>query len=158
MMKWLTPVLSLALTMALAVCLGSGVFKPRNPPVVASRGIEAHRTVPKEVEAILGRSCGDCHSNQTRWPWYSALPVVSGSLRKEVDKGRKQMNFSDWNTKLAEGADEEQGTLNGICENVRTGTMPPARYRRVHHGSRLTPAETETVCSWVALAALTPAQ
>lgn len=158
MAKWLTLGSSLALAMALALSLGSGHWKPRNPPVVASRSIETHRPVPKEVEAILGRSCRDCHSNQTRWPWYSGLPVVSERLRQEVDKGRKQMNLSDWNTKIAEGADEEQGTLNGICENVRTGTMPPVWYRRVHRGSTLTQAETDTVCRWVARADLTPAQ
>lgn len=68
------------------------------------------------------------------------------------------MNLSDWNAKLAEGTDEEQGTLNGICENIRMGTMPPVRYRRIHHASSLTQEETETVCNWVALAGLTPAQ
>lgn len=53
MMKRLALGLSLALAVALTLRLGSGFFKPRNPPVVASRAIEAHRTVPKEVKAIL---------------------------------------------------------------------------------------------------------
>jgi len=59
------------------------------------------------------------------------------------------MNLSDWSSKLAQGQDEEYGTLNGICENMRAGTMPPIAYRRMHRSAKFSQTDIDAVCHWV---------
>src|SRR5215213_10280083 len=67
-----------------------------NPPVDESRTITAQAHLAPEVASILDRSCNDCHSNQTRWPWYSNIAPVSWFVINHVNEGRAEMNFSDW--------------------------------------------------------------
>ena len=120
----------------------------QNPPVIAGHPIEAHLAVPSDVERILSRSCKDCHSYETRWPWYSRLPLVSGVLAEDVRHARSYMNLSDWSATIAKGKGEESAALNGICEELRSDAMPLSRYRRVHRHTHLTGAEVDTVCQW----------
>lgn len=138
----------LVLALIAAIGVGAGGRVPGNPPVIADRTLESHRAVPRDVEHILSRSCKDCHSFETRWPWYSKLPVVSGFMGNHVKKARSKMNLSDWSSKMAEGKDEEQAALNGICEELRSNEMPLASYRWLHWDAHLTAAEIETVCNW----------
>ena len=67
-----------------------------NPPVVPAEGIEAHLKVDPEVSPILERACRNCHSHQTRWPWYSNVAPVSWFVIDNVNFGRRKMNLSNW--------------------------------------------------------------
>ena len=125
----------------------------QNPPVIAGHSIEARLAVPSDVEKILSRSCKDCHSYETRWPWYSRLPLVSDVLADDVKHARSYMNLSDWNAIIARGKGEERAALNGICEELRSDAMPLSRYRRIHRHTHLTGAEVETICQWTGKAA-----
>src|SRR5947207_10994960 len=51
---------------------------------------------PPEVEAILRESCFDCHSNETRWPFYARIAPGSWLMARDVNKGRSRMDFSEW--------------------------------------------------------------
>ena len=62
-----------------------------NPPV------ETEIAAPANVQAILTRSCYDCHSNKTAWPWYSHVAPVSWLVASDVSGARKKMNFTPWN-------------------------------------------------------------
>jgi hypothetical protein len=128
--------------------MGTATLVAHNPPVLAGHPIEAHLAVPSEVEKILSRSCKDCHSYETRWPWYSRLPVVSDVLAEDVKHARSYMNLSDWSAIIAKGKGEEAAALNGICEELRSDAMPLTRYRRIHPHTHLTGAEVETICQW----------
>jgi hypothetical protein len=143
----------LAAVILAGLCVGAAMRVVRNPPVIAPRTMEAHLTVPAEVENILTRSCKDCHSYETRWPWYSRVPLVSGVLADDVKHARSYMNLSDWSATIAKGKGEERAALNGICEELRSDEMPLSRYRRVHRHTHLTGAEVETICQWTEKAA-----
>ncbi len=67
-----------------------------NPPVDAARTIQANTQITPEMAAIIERACGDCHSHQTQWPWYSHVEPVSWFLVDHVNDGRKHLNFSEW--------------------------------------------------------------
>src|SRR5437868_13257121 len=67
-----------------------------NPPVDPAQTIEAHTQMTPQVAAILDRSCNDCHSNKTRWPWYSHVAPVSWLVVDDVNEARRAMNFSEW--------------------------------------------------------------
>lgn len=117
-----------------------------NPPVVASRSLEAHVEVPPEVQAVLKRSCYDCHSSSTVWPWYSHVAPVSWYVVHDVNTGRSHVNLQDWEAQVNEQEGKEH--LGLICKLVRQGQMPPADYRFIHKGTDLTPEETNAVCAW----------
>jgi hypothetical protein len=69
-----------ALTVA-GFSIGPTMRIAQNPPVIAGRPIEAHLAVPSDVEKILSRSCKDCHSYETRWPWCRVFsPTMSNML------------------------------------------------------------------------------
>ena len=68
-----------------------------NPPADPAASFEAVAKPPREVAAVFGRACGDCHSNQTVWPWYSRISPVSWLVVGDVKEGRAKLNFSQWN-------------------------------------------------------------
>ena len=117
-----------------------------NPPVIASRSLEAHVQVPAQVQEILKRSCYDCHSSATVWPWYSHVAPVSWYVAHDVNTARGHINFQDWEAQVNPKEGKEH--LGLICKLVRNGNMPPADYRLMHEGTELSPAEVSEVCAW----------
>jgi len=117
-----------------------------NPPVDSSRTIFASEALPAKVEMVLRRSCQDCHSNQTRWPWYSYVAPMSWIVAHDVHAARRQMNFSEW-AGYSEKKREER--LNGICEQVVNGDMPEGKYALIHRRARISADERAAICQWV---------
>ena len=99
-----------------------------NPPVIAEP-----RWSGPEIRALAERACFDCHSNQTRWPWYSHVAPVSWLVQSDVDEGRRVLNFSEW----TRGNEEAQES----GETVRDREMPPRTYLLMHPEAKLTNAE-----------------
>jgi hypothetical protein len=124
------------------------IFQPgrTNPPVVPTRSLSAHVPVPEDVQSALMRSCGDCHSNQTRWPWYSHIAPLSWVITDDVNEGRRHMNFEDW--EALESPKQANDRLLGICKEIRERGMPPFSYRMIHRNLRLKPQEIASLCSW----------
>ncbi len=100
-----------------------------NPPVTRELNLN------DETRAILTRSCFDCHSNETVWPWYSNIAPASWLIQRDVDKGRSEMNFSE-----GEGAEADD-----IAEVVREGEMPPLQYLLLHPNAKLSEAEKQVL-------------
>ena len=117
-----------------------------NPPVQDSRTIFATEALPAKVGTVLRRSCEDCHSNQTRWPWYSYVAPMSWIVAHDVHAARRQMNFSEW-AGYSDKKREEK--LNGICEQVTNGDMPEGKYAIIHRRARVSQDERAAVCAWV---------
>lgn len=103
-------------------------------------------TVPADVESILKRSCYDCHSDHTVWPWYSSIAPVSWLVGDDVVKGRKKMNFSQWN-KIS--AAKQEARLNEICEEIKSDEMPLPPYLILHGDAKLSQADKDILCRWV---------
>lgn len=121
--------------------VGAQAVRPEksNPPVVAQNTLQAQYEVPPEVQRILERSCGDCHSNRTRWPWYSRVAPVSWMLADHVKDGRRHFNMDDFT---------EEMSLKDVCQEIRVGSMPLKGYVLMHPEAKLTGAEIQTVCAW----------
>ncbi len=116
-----------------------------NPVVDQSRTIEAHTQMTSEVSAILSRSCGDCHTGATRWPWYSQISPVSWYLASDVDQGRRHLALSDWASYDSKRA---LNKLDEICEQVQQGEMPPSPYLLIHRDARLSEPDKKLLCDW----------
>ena len=122
------------------------VRPPRtNPTTVPERTLAGRMPVTKEAAAVLDRSCRDCHSNDTRWPWYSNVAPVSWFVIDHVDHGRRHLNYSDWAQYPPEDA---RRLLKNICEFAKKETMPLSSYLRVHRDARLSDADVAALCDW----------
>jgi hypothetical protein len=132
----------------IVVLLGIQFVRPArtNPPVDESQTILARTQMTPEVAAILDRSCRDCHSNKTDWPWYSNVAPVSWWLTDHVDTGRRELNFSEWG-RLAQ--DRQDKKLREICDEVSDGIMPLSSYLPMHPQARLSEQDKKTLCDWV---------
>jgi hypothetical protein len=113
-----------------------------NPPTDASRTIQAHVGTSSELAAILDRSCRDCHSNGTAWPWYTQIAPVSWLMAYGVTKGRKAVNFSEW---AAYPLDQQRAALVASCQDVSAGKMPGV-YALLRPETRLSAQDIETIC------------
>jgi heme-binding protein len=116
-----------------------------NPTSDPGRAIESHQQVTPQVAAILDRSCNDCHSNKTRWPWYSNVAPVSWFVIDHVNEGRDNINFSEW----GKYDQREAGNLlKQMCREARAGVMPLSSYTPMHPGSKLSPDDVKALCDW----------
>jgi hypothetical protein len=101
-----------------------------NPPVIADA------PWPDDATADLARgACYDCHSNETNWPMYSYVAPMSWLVRRDVEEGRDELNFSDW--------PEYAGEADDAIEVLREGSMPPPRYERIHGDALLSDEEVD---------------
>ena len=116
-----------------------------NPPVVAGRSLEENAQLTPEVSEVLKRSCMDCHSNKTTWPWYSNVAPVSWMLVDHVNEGRDHLNFSEW---TSYDRRETLGLLSEICKTVKAGVMPLNSYTLIHRDAALKPGDIGTLCLW----------
>ncbi len=144
-----------------AICLAAALpilslqFLPRaksiNPPVARGQRIEENLQIPAPVSALLYQACGNCHSNLTKWPWYSHLAPMSWLIAGDVNAARDVMNFSDWAAGPGASADQAIPWLGLICADVQAGRMPPSRYLILHPEARLSPGATAALCDWTKL-------
>ncbi len=103
-----------------------------NPPVQQ----EPVWTDP-QTRALAQQACFDCHSNQTVWPWYSNVAPVSWLVQRDVDQGRRRLNFSEWNLPQR-GAREASRVL-------QRGEMPQWFYVVMHPSAQLTQQERQAL-------------
>ena len=133
------------LTGCLIGFLGLQFVRPdrTNPPASAASSLKA--TAPSQVTAILDRSCRDCHSNETRWPWYTNVSPMSWFVANHVHHGRDHFNYSEWATYPS---DDQDKFLGAMCDLTKRERMPLPSYLLIHRGAALTPADVTTLCTW----------
>ena len=96
-----------------------------NPPVLAEVKWDSPKT-----EKLFYRACGDCHSNKTKWPWYSNIAPVSWLVQHDVEEGREHFNVSMWGKQKRNKGDEAK-------EEFEEGEMPPWFYTIAHPEAQL---------------------
>lgn len=101
---------------------------------------------PPEVKAILVRSCLDCHSNETRWPFTARLAPASWLIMKDVEEGRGILNFSEW-----ADYDEEDRAIDkeSAWEQIEAGTMPPWFYYPPHPDAWMSDSDKAILKKWM---------
>ena len=146
-MKRLFRVLRWVLIIGVVCLVVAQFFGPAktNPASDATQSIESRLQVTPQVAAILDRSCNDCHSNKTRWPWYSNVAPVSWFVIGHVNEGRQNINLSEWGKYTPRDVDS---LLRQMCREVRAGVMPLSSYTPLHPGSKLSADDVKTLCEW----------
>jgi hypothetical protein len=101
--------------------------------------------IDEQTRALFQRACQNCHSENTRWPWYSRIPPASWMIGKDVADAQRHVNFSNWDSYRPE---EQEEFLTRIGNAARTGYMPLPRYTLLHREAVLAPGERQRIYEW----------
>ena len=124
-------------------------FIPRNvnkSQQILSTDFTRIYSLPDNVQSVLQKACYDCHSNNTKYPWYSNIQPFRLWFDKHIRDGKEELNFSDYGSYALR---RQQNKLKSIEESLRKGTMPLKSYKLMHNEARLNDAQKETIISWV---------
>ncbi len=122
-------------------------FRPdrSTPPIVEAETLEASMQIPENVGQILTRSCNDCHTYKTNYPWYANISPFSSFLASHIDDGRRHLNLSIWNTYETR---RKSRKLDEICEQITLKYMPLPSYLWIHWDAKLSDKEIEILYDW----------
>lgn len=107
--------------------------------------VTADLQAPPEVKRILHSACYDCHSNETRWPFYSKVAPISWFIADDVTEGRAKLNFSNWENLFSEKQDELK---NKIWKEVNEDEMPMNSYTYMHPDAKLDLTQKNIIKKW----------
>ena len=137
----------IALWSAGAACLASMLIHPFGlmKTQVSQEPLLTGALVESSVMKIFARSCQNCHSEKTDWPWYSYVAPMSWMIEKDVHEGRSRMNLSRW---YEYSSEQKQQILAEMASLVRNRQMPLPRYVLLHPSAKLSEAEVDQVSRW----------
>jgi hypothetical protein len=141
-MKRRLPVIALS---ALALIAAASVLTRPTAPSKGGAGLLAGAQIDSDMLATLRRSCGDCHSEETRYPWYSYVAPVSWWLEYHVSQGRRHLNLSRWNEYPLP---RKERRLSDIANQVKTREMPLRSYLLLHREAELSNADVDAIFRW----------
>jgi hypothetical protein len=128
----------------IAVAIASALTYPRAAANSDRPLFEGARIDPR-VLATFRRSCADCHSDATRYPWYSYVAPASILISIDVARGRERLNLSRWNEYSPV---RQQRLLSEIANQVRDREMPLRMYTFIHREAILSDTEVSEVFKW----------
>ncbi len=114
-----------------------------NPSVVSD--MMAGGAPPLHVAEMLHAACYDCHSSETKWPWYSRVAPMSWLIASDVNEGRENLNLSEWPADPLRAAKR----LEDMSEKIGYGEMPPKKYTAIHADARLTESDRKELTDWL---------
>ena len=109
-----------------------------NLPVIAEPEWDSQQT-----QDLFVRTCADCHSNETKWPWYSRIAPLSWLVQYDVEEGREHFNVSMWGV-------QKKNEGNEAKEEFEEGEMPPWFYVLLHPDAKLSESERQTLSNGLA--------
>jgi hypothetical protein len=131
----------------LIVLIAIQFFRPKKniSTTTSANDITTLYATPTDVQNILGKACYDCHSNNTRYPWYAEVQPVAWWLNDHIEEGKHELNFSEFGTYRLR---KQFKRLDGTIELVKKGAMPLKSYTLIHTDAKLTDQEKESLFKW----------
>ncbi|WP_431292691.1 heme-binding domain-containing protein [Pedobacter sp. P26] len=102
--------------------------------------------MPDDVQGILKKSCYDCHSNNTEYPWYAYVQPLHWYLNSHIRSGKEELNFNEF---AGYTLRRRQNKLRAIENSLKDGTMPLSSYSLIHRNAILDPREKSILIKWV---------
>lgn len=127
---------SLLVALLVTASIQAAAKNRSNPPVLAEPQWDS-----PETRQLAVRACFACHSNQTKWPLYSGLPLVDGLIEKHVIDGRRELNFSEWGTGREQEGEEAAEKVFEPMHYAENDPFPQPPYSWLHPAARLTGSE-----------------
>ena len=101
----------------------------------------------KKIKPIFKKSCFDCHSSQTTYPWYYKVPGVKQLIDSDIKEAKSHLDFSNDYPFISH--DSPENDLKSIEKSVSKKTMPPKKYLWMHNNAKLSQKEVEEIKKWV---------
>lgn len=124
-------------------------FIPTNksvPDIKAEDTFSAQMQPPEAILTQLKSSCYDCHSYETKYPWYTYVAPVSFWISGHIRNARKALNFSTWGE---QSVSDQKHLLHECAEEIIEGHMPPKGYYRMHDNAYLDEAKKAELQTWL---------
>lgn len=102
--------------------------------------------VPEQIQNILEVSCYDCHSNNTKYPWYNKIQPIRWILEDHINEGKEELNFSEFGSYSKR---RMKSKLKSIISQIDDNEMPLSSYTIIHRDAKLTDVEKQQVIEWV---------
>lgn len=102
-------------------------------------------TVPDDVKSILAKACNDCHSNNTRYPWYCNFQPIDWWTNNHLKEGKREINFDEFSNKSPR---YQYNKIGAVAEQIKKGEMPLSSYLWIHKDAVLTDAEKSKIYAW----------
>lgn len=132
---------------AVVIFLGMQFDRPqKNNSNNQTKHISTVLPVPDSVEAVLSIACYDCHSNNTRYPWYAEIQPVGWWLNGHILEGKKELNFSEF---ASYSMRRQYRKLAEISEMVFDDQMPLQEYLIMHRDAKLTSGQKALLMAWI---------
>lgn len=112
---------------------------------VPNTDVIQHRQAPSHVTTLVQNACYDCHSNNTKYPWYDKVQPLAWILEKNIENGKRELNFNEFETYSRK---KQQEKFEEIIEMVEENEMPLTSYKILHSEGRLTSAERKQITDW----------
>ncbi|MBS1778367.1 MAG: heme-binding domain-containing protein [Bacteroidetes bacterium] len=129
----------------IALVLVQFVRPERNESGVRPADIASIYPVPADVNVILEKACNDCHSNKTRYPWYTNIQPIGLWMQNHVNEGKRELNFNEF---ASYSAKRQMRKLDKVIGMVEKNEMPLPSYTWIHKDAILTDAEKNTLIYW----------
>lgn len=107
--------------------------------------IAAHYAVPAHVQQLLDHACNDCHSDNTRYPWYVNIQPVGWWMQHHVNDGKEELNFSEFASYTAK---KQNHKLRSVIEQIKKGDMPLDSYLWIHKDAVLSDVDKQALITW----------
>tara|TARA_R110002153_G_scaffold266950_1_gene430645 strand:- start:250 stop:657 length:408 start_codon:yes stop_codon:yes gene_type:complete len=102
--------------------------------------------VPETIQKKLQVSCYDCHSNNTKYPWYNKIQPVTWFLENHIEEGKAELNFNEWDSLSNR---RKKSKLRSIIKQIESGEMPLESYTLIHKDATFTEAEAVEMISYI---------
>ena len=106
----------------------------------------ANNQIPDSIALLLKNGCYDCHSNETKYPWYSNVKPAAWLLARDTKVGREHLNLSEWESLSLR---KKLKVLNEMSDEVKAKEMPLAPYMLIHKNARFTDSERRQLIQWI---------
>ncbi|WP_316828281.1 heme-binding domain-containing protein [Pedobacter miscanthi] len=138
-----------ALTGLLLIMIAAQFYRPaqNSNPSDMPNHISKVVVIPAKVAGILKKACYDCHSNNTKYPWYAQIQPVNWYINKHIEAAKAQLNFGNFKEYTTR---KKMSKLRAIENSLEDGTMPITSYTLIHKGAILSEDEKQLVIAWIA--------
>lgn len=117
-----------------------------NPSTPSNETFYSVHNTPQDVQSIMDAACMDCHSHQTKYPWYTSIAPLSWWINHHIVEGREHLNFSTW-TSYDKGKQDHK--IEECIEVLEEGEMPLTSYTLIHGNAKLSSAQKERLISYL---------
>lgn len=131
----------------LLILIGMQFFQidKTNPPINEADTFEAIENPPQEIALIMKNACNDCHTNTTKYPWYTSIAPLSWWIKDHIDHGRGELNFSEWGTYKVR---KKLHKMEEVAEEVEATKMPLLTYALMHHDAFISKEDRAALVKW----------